>query len=120
MTPTHRRVSLLTGYLASVYIGTIITYGTAENQNIWDSAWWGLMTMTTVGYGDEYPHTVAGRIAGIILVMSAVFVVVPTITAFIASKFIVDDDAWTHDEQEQVKDNLKEILELIKNDRHSK
>jgi len=51
---------------------------------------------------------------GILLVMSAVFVVVPTITAFIASKFIVDDDAWTHDEQEQVKDDLKEILIIIK------
>lgn len=51
---------------------------------------------------------------GILLVMSAVFVVVPTITAFIASKFIVDDDAWTHDEQEQVKDDLKKILIIIK------
>ena len=65
---------------------------------------------------DEYPHTVSGRLMGILLVMSAVFVVVPTITAFIASKFIVDDDAWTHDEQEQVKDDLKEVLRILKDE----
>lgn len=118
MKTTHRRVALLAGYLTSVYIGAIATYGITENHNAWDSAWWGLMTLTTVGYGDEYPHTVAGRLMGILLVMSAVFVVVPTITAFIASKFIVDDDAWTHDEQEQVKDDLKEILEILKNERN--
>jgi len=107
---TTKRVSILSTYLASVYVAAISTYGITEHHNAWDSAWWGMMTLTTVGYGDEYPHTVAGRLMGILLVMSAVFVVVPTITAFIASKFIVDDDAWTHDEQEQVKNDLKEIL----------
>lgn len=116
MRTTHRRVALLTGYLASVYVGAVVAYGVTESHNLWDSAWWGLMTLTTVGYGDEYPHTVVGRVMGIMLVMSAVFVVVPTITAFIASKFIVDDDAWTHDEQEQVKDDLKEILRILKDE----
>lgn len=114
MRTTHRRVLLLAGYLTSIYVGSAVVYGVTERHNLWDSAWWGLMTLTTVGYGDEYPHTVAGRVMGILLVMSAVFVVVPTITAVIASKFIVDDDAWTHDEQEQVKDDLKEILAILR------
>lgn len=68
------------------------------------------MTMTTVGYGDEYPHSALGRIMGIMLVTSAVFVIVPTLTAYIASRFIVDGDKWTHEEQEEVKENLRTIL----------
>lgn len=116
MAITNRRILLLSLYLLFVYVMALVVYGVTEHHGLWDSAWWGLMTFTTVGYGDEYPHTVAGRIMGIVLVMSAVFVVVPTITAFVSSRFIVDDHEWTHDEQEQVKDDLKEILRILKDE----
>lgn len=67
------------------------------------------MTFTTVGYGDQYPHSTAGRIAGIILVATAVFMVLPTITAVIVSKIIGDDDKFTHEEQEEIKTLVREI-----------
>ena len=31
-----------------------------------DGLWWSASTITTVGYGDITPHTVAGRIIGIL------------------------------------------------------
>ena len=67
------------------------------------------MTFTTVGYGDQFPETVSGRISGILLVAAAVFLVVPTITAMVATRIIGNRDAFTHEEQEEVKGLLREI-----------
>ncbi len=41
--------------------------------------------------------------------VSAVFIFIPTITANLASKLIVNRDAFTHEEQEEIKDALNAI-----------
>jgi voltage-gated potassium channel len=41
----------------------------ANIQSGWDSLWYSIVTITTVGYGDRYPITVGGRIAGMFVML---------------------------------------------------
>lgn len=62
----------------------------SENANITsfgDALWWASTTITTVGYGDRYPTTTEGRIAGVALMIGGI-ALVGTITAALASWFV--------------------------------
>jgi voltage-gated potassium channel len=56
-----------------ILLGGGRAFAAVENHvSIWDGIWWACVTMTTVGYGDIYPHTTAGRIIGIVLMLVGV------------------------------------------------
>lgn len=59
----------------------------AEYSGLWDSIWWALVTIFTVGYGDIRPITVGGRLVGIFVMISGV-TLVSLITATISSIFV--------------------------------
>ena len=52
-----------------------------------DALWWGYVTATTVGYGDYYPVTTGGRLAGLIMLTVGVGLFA-TFSAFLASTFL--------------------------------
>ncbi len=56
-----------------------------------DAVWYVYVTITTVGYGDQYPVTNLGRIIGV-LIMTVGVGLFGTITAFLANIFIKPDD----------------------------
>ncbi len=62
---------LLLAVLALLVFGTVFSY-LAEHTvnegmaNLWDTFWWTIVTVATVGYGDKFPITAWGRVVGII------------------------------------------------------
>jgi voltage-gated potassium channel len=90
-------------------LASAVIYSFLEHKGVGDSVWWAVVTATTVGYGDTYPTTTGGRILAGVLISSMVLLVVPLITAHFASKLIVDQDAFRHEEQEEIKAHLRFI-----------
>jgi voltage-gated potassium channel len=56
--------------------------------NLWDTFWYSIVTITTVGYGDKTPMTVGGKIVGLALMGMGV-IVMAAVTGQIAS-FLVE------------------------------
>lgn len=56
-------------------------------DSIGDAIWWACVTVATVGYGDLYPVTVAGRFFAVLL-MALGLITVAVITAQLASTFM--------------------------------
>ncbi len=78
-----------------------------------DAVWWAIVTASTVGYGDISPETWQARVIAGVLISVMVLLVIPLITAHFASKLIVDQDAFRHDEQEELKNNLRRVRALL-------
>ena len=56
-------------------------------SNVWLGLWWAAQTVTTVGYGDILPQTVAGRIIAVVIMLGGVAFITVT-SAAIASAFV--------------------------------
>jgi voltage-gated potassium channel Kch len=58
-----------------------------EYTSIWEGMWWALQTVTTVGYGDVTPESVAGRfVAGAVMLLGVALVAI--VTAAVTSSFV--------------------------------
>lgn len=75
--------------------------------NIPATLWWGVITLTTVGYGDVFPVTPLGRIFGAITALSGIgLVALPS--GILASGF-VEEFGRRHDDEDEEDDDEPEV-----------
>lgn len=59
--------------LMSLFAGNLIYIVEPETfHTAFEGAWWSLVTMSTVGYGDLYPTTAAGRLIAVAVILSGI------------------------------------------------
>jgi voltage-gated potassium channel len=87
------RLAVLATIFFTVLAGAVqSTIDTRDFASFWDGVWWAVVTVTTVGYGDLYPHSVGGRIVGMAVMLVGIgFLAV--LTATVASHFVQVDTA---------------------------
>ena len=78
-----------------------------------DALWWAIVTITTVGYGDKVPVTSEGRIVAATLMIAGVGLF-GMFSGFVASWFLRSGKVPRETELEQIKRELQEIKELLK------
>jgi len=73
-------VTLILMYFSAVGIYYFENEAQPEHfSSIFDSLWWAIITLTTVGYGDVYPITVGGRVFTFFILMIGLGIVaIPT------------------------------------------
>ncbi len=70
--------------LVIVFLAITVFYvehkaGNAQFKSLTDAFWWGIVTLTTVGYGDVYPMTPLGRLlAGFAMLLGIGIIAIPT------------------------------------------
>ncbi len=84
-------------------------------SNIPATLWWGVVTLTTVGYGDIVPATVAGRILSSVVSIAGVGIVALP-TGIISSGFLEELDLQSLDDEELFKKGPKAVMKNISDD----
>ena len=84
---TTSTVALATWFFAGLAITEAERHAAQRTiENVGDGWWWAITTMATVGFGDTYPVTTAGRLVGGVLMIISI-ALIGTMTATIASYF---------------------------------
>jgi voltage-gated potassium channel len=81
--------------LGIVVVGSLVAYHSEHPTNsgfatVGDAFWWGIVTLTTVGYGDIVPKTETGRWAAVVIMITGI-AVLGTLAGSLASFFRLDN-----------------------------
>lgn len=91
-----------------------------EGVDYWKAFYWACVTATSTGYGDISPKTVPGQILSIVLMFMALFFILPLMIARVINSLVENHDAWTHDEQVQLMQDVSEIKAMLNKDKEKR
>ncbi|MFC1900449.1 ion transporter [Chloroflexota bacterium] len=109
-----RLIALIGITVCIIFIGAftvmILENDTADAQitNFSDAVWWSISTVTTVGYGDIVPHSIAGRIMGMLLMIIGIGVMATAISQVSAT--LVESRLEKSEKDKNLKDEITEKI----------
>lgn len=83
---------LLVLLVLAIWVGCSLTYAVLEEKGPIEGLWWGIVTGSTVGYGDFYPASTAGRAVGAVLIVS-MLVFVPIAIGHVIANLVFDKES---------------------------
>ena len=97
--------------LATVIVGGA-AFSLAEDKGSWiDGMWWAIVTLTTVGYGDYSPATVAGRWVAV-FVMAGGLGSVAILTGLLADE-IREAKIRDRDATPELDDDIEHVIQVL-------
>jgi len=75
--PSFKLFSLSLTVTSIIFAGSVAFHSVEhgvnpEVHNLFDSFWWAMVTVTTIGYGDIYPYTAEGRLIAMLLMITGI------------------------------------------------
>lgn len=83
---------LLVVVVLAIWVTCSLVYALLEDKGPIEGLWWGIVTGSTVGYGDFYPSSTAGRAVGAILIVS-MLVLVPIAIGHVIANLVFDKES---------------------------
>lgn len=83
---------LLVLVVLAIWVACSFTYAVLEDKGPVEGLWWGIVTGSTVGYGDFYPSSTAGRAVGAVLIVS-MLVLVPIAIGHVIANLVFDKES---------------------------
>ena len=83
---------LLVLMILAIWVACSLTYAALEDKGPVEGLWWGIVTGSTVGYGDFYPASTAGRAVGAVLIV-AMLVLVPIAIGHVIANLVFDKES---------------------------
>jgi len=81
-----------------------------EYPNIWLGIWWAIQTVTTVGYGDVTPKSLAGRVVAAAVMLEGI-ALLAIVTAGVTSAFVRRAEQDRDTEEDEAESRKREHVE---------
>ena len=78
--------------IVAIWVACSLTYAVLEDKGPIEGLWWGIVTGSTVGYGDFYPASTTGRAVGAVLIVS-MLVLVPIAIGHVIANLVFDKES---------------------------
>lgn len=83
---------LLVTAILTIWVACSLLYAYLEDKGPIEGLWWGIVTGSTVGYGDFYPSSTTGRAVGAVLIVS-MLVLVPIAIGHVIANLVFDKES---------------------------